>query len=166
MKYALLCSHDGVIKWKHFRVTGHLHGEFTGHRWFTRTKASDAELWSLISAWITGWVNNGKAGDLRRHRAHYYVTLMSPLCLLSCWDIRNPFVSYTRACETSARCLRSIYPSLGMKQLFGDVTNTTVFDIFVHIYMVWVFMDAMRYFTSLGMRQLFGDVTMGQWRHN
>ena len=35
------------------------------------------------------------------------------------WD---QFVSYTRACETSAGCLRSIYPSLGMIQLFGDVT--------------------------------------------
>ena len=31
---------------------------------------SDAEL-SLICAWINGWVNNGAAGDLRRHRAHY-----------------------------------------------------------------------------------------------
>ena len=31
-------------------------------------------------------------------------------------------VSYTRACETSAECLRSIYPSLGMRQLFRDVT--------------------------------------------
>ena len=29
------------------------------------------------------------------------------------------FVSYTRACETSAGCLRSIYPSLGMRR---DVT--------------------------------------------
>ena len=28
-----------------FRVTGPLCGEFTGHRWITRTKASDAELW-------------------------------------------------------------------------------------------------------------------------
>ena len=31
-------------------------------------------------------------------------------------------VLYTRAYETSAGCLRSIYPSLGMRQLFGDVT--------------------------------------------
>ena len=29
-------------------VTGHLRGEFTGHRWIPRTKASDAELWCLI----------------------------------------------------------------------------------------------------------------------
>ena len=27
-----------------FRVTGHLCGKFTGHRWIPRTKASDAEL--------------------------------------------------------------------------------------------------------------------------
>ena len=37
--------HDDVIKWKHFRVTGHLCGEFTGPRWISHTKASDAELW-------------------------------------------------------------------------------------------------------------------------
>ena len=31
-------------------------------------------------------------------------------------------VSYTRACKTNAGCLRSIYPSLGIRQLFGDIT--------------------------------------------
>ena len=36
--------HDDVIKWKIFRVTGHLCGEFTGPRWIPRTKARDAEL--------------------------------------------------------------------------------------------------------------------------
>ena len=30
----------------------------------------------LICAWINGWVNNHEAGDLRRHRAHYDVTVM------------------------------------------------------------------------------------------
>ena len=40
--------HDDVIKWKHFRVTGHLCGEFTGPRWIPRTKASDAELWCFL----------------------------------------------------------------------------------------------------------------------
>ena len=58
-----------------FCSTGPLCGEFTGHRWIPRTKASDAELWyfSLICAWINGWVTNPEAGDLRRHRAHYDV---------------------------------------------------------------------------------------------
>ena len=61
-----------------FRVTNHLCGEFTGHRWIPRAKASDAELWffSLICAWINGWVNNREAGDLRRHRARYDVSVM------------------------------------------------------------------------------------------
>ena len=35
-----------------------------------------ALMFSLIRAWINGWVNNGGTGDLRRHRAHYDVTVM------------------------------------------------------------------------------------------
>ena len=35
-----------------------------------------ALIFSFICAWINGWVNNCKAGDLRRHRAHYDVTVM------------------------------------------------------------------------------------------
>ena len=46
--------HDDVIKWKHF----------------------DQALMFFISARINGWVNNGEAGDLRRYRAHYDVTVM------------------------------------------------------------------------------------------
>ena len=41
---------DDVIKWKHFRVTGPLCGEFTGHRWIPLTKASVAELWYFLSS--------------------------------------------------------------------------------------------------------------------
>ena len=35
-----------------------------------------ALMFSLICAKMTGWVNNRKAGDLRRHRAHYDGTVM------------------------------------------------------------------------------------------
>ena len=35
-----------------------------------------ALMFYLISAWINGWVNNHEAGDLRRHYAHYDVTVM------------------------------------------------------------------------------------------
>ena len=35
-----------------------------------------ALMFSVICAWINGWVNHREAGDLRRHRAHYDVTLM------------------------------------------------------------------------------------------
>ena len=58
-----------------FRVTGHLCGEFTGHRWLPRTKASDAELWCFLWS-VYGWVNNREAGDFRRQHAHYDVTVM------------------------------------------------------------------------------------------
>ena len=36
-------------------------------------------MFSLICAWINGWINNGEAGDLRRHLAHYDVTVMMSL---------------------------------------------------------------------------------------
>ena len=36
-----------------------------------------ALVFSLISAWTNGWVNNREAGDLRRHRAHHNVTVIS-----------------------------------------------------------------------------------------
>ena len=60
------------------RVTGHLCGEFTGHRWILHTKAIDAELWCFLRSapWINGWVNNREAGDLRYHRARYDVIVM------------------------------------------------------------------------------------------
>ena len=35
-----------------------------------------ALMFSLICVWINGWVNNREAGDLRRYRAHYDVTIM------------------------------------------------------------------------------------------
>ena len=35
-----------------------------------------ALMFSLICTRINGWVNNGEAGDLRRHRAHYDVIVM------------------------------------------------------------------------------------------
>ena len=35
-----------------------------------------ALIFSLICAWISGWVNNRMAGDLRRYRAHYDITVM------------------------------------------------------------------------------------------
>ena len=34
-------------------------------------------MFSLIYAWINGWVNNREAGDLRRHRAHYDAIVMN-----------------------------------------------------------------------------------------
>ena len=40
-----------------------------------------ALMFHLICTWINGWVNNREAGDLRRHRAHYDVTIMQRACM-------------------------------------------------------------------------------------
>ena len=40
-----------------------------------------ALLFSLICAWINGWVNRREVGDLRRHRTHYDVTVMNCSCI-------------------------------------------------------------------------------------
>ena len=70
--------HDDVIKWKHFPrnwpfvrgihrspVNSPHKGQWRGYLMF-----------SLICVWINGWANNREAGDLRRYRAHYGVTVM------------------------------------------------------------------------------------------
>ena len=46
---------------------------------------------SLICAWTNGWVNNRHAGDLRRHRANYDVTVMKEYIPFWFWDIMACF---------------------------------------------------------------------------
>ena len=50
------------------------------HRWPVNSPHKGqwcrALMFSLICAWINGWLNNGDAVDLRRHRDHYDVTVM------------------------------------------------------------------------------------------
>ena len=73
--------HDDVIKWKHFPrywplvwgihrspVNSPYKGQWRG-----------ALMFSLICVWINGWVNDRKAGDFRRYRAHYDVIVMGGL---------------------------------------------------------------------------------------
>ena len=90
--FLLRRSHYDVIKWKNFQrywtfVRGihlslgnsPLKGQWRG-----------ALVFSLIRAWINGWVNNGETGDLIRHRAYYDDTVMSqyfifPDDVVFCW---------------------------------------------------------------------------------
>ena len=46
---------------------------------FPSQRASDSELWCFLwsAPCINGWVNNREAGDLRRHRGHYDVIVMT-----------------------------------------------------------------------------------------
>ena len=66
------------MKWKHFPrywpfVRGiHRSPVNSPHKGQWR----GALMFSLICAWINGWVNNREAGDSRHHRAHYDATVM------------------------------------------------------------------------------------------
>ena len=77
--YHHLGIHDDVIKWKHFPrywlfVWGiHRSPVNSPHKGQWR----GALMFSLICVWINGWVNNREAGDLRRYRGHYDVTVMA-----------------------------------------------------------------------------------------
>ena len=70
---------DDVIKWKHFPrywpfVRGiHRSPVNSPHKGQWR----GALMFSLICAWINDWVNNGMAGNLRSHRAHCDVSVMT-----------------------------------------------------------------------------------------
>ena len=71
-------DHDDIIKWKHFLhywpfVWGIHRSPMNSPQ---KGKWSGALMFSLICARLNSWVNNGEAGDLRCHRAHYDVTLM------------------------------------------------------------------------------------------
>ena len=70
--------HDDVIKWKYFprywtfvrRI--HRSSVNSPHIGQWRTVA----MLSLTCAWTNSWANNGDTCDLRRHRAHYDVSVM------------------------------------------------------------------------------------------
>ena len=72
-------SHDDVIKWKYSSrywpfVRGiHRSPVNSQHKGQWR----GALVFSLICAWINGWVNNREAGDIRRYRTHYDVIVMN-----------------------------------------------------------------------------------------
>ena len=84
--------HDDVTKWKHFPrywpfVWGiHRSPINSPHKGQWR----GALIFSLICAWIHGRVNNREAGDLRRHRSHYDVTVMR---------FHSPWSVYPTLCE-------------------------------------------------------------------
>ena len=87
MKFSSLMApeHDDVIKWKHFPrywpfVRGiHWSPVNSPHKGEWRS----ALVFSLICIWINSSANNREAGDLRRHRSRYNLTVMS----LSKWHL-------------------------------------------------------------------------------
>ena len=78
-QYCSLQVHDDVIKWKPLSAllafcagNSPVTGEFPAQRPVTRS----FDVFFFICARINGLGNNGNAGDLRRHFAHYNVIVM------------------------------------------------------------------------------------------
>ena len=94
--------HDDVIKWKHFPrywpfVWGiHRSPVNSAHKGQWR----GALMFSLICVWTNGWVNNRDAGDLRRHRAHYDVTVMILTYCASWLLFRHTYVGWKQKIVT------------------------------------------------------------------
>ena len=57
-------------------------------------------MFSLICVWINGWVNNRKAGDLRRYCAHYDVIVMR----LECNCIIVVHIPYMKVATWNSAC--------------------------------------------------------------
>ena len=106
--------HDDVIKWEHLPrywpfVRGILRSAVNSTH---KGQWRGALIFSLICAGINGWVNNSEAGDLRRHRAHNDVTLMS------FWTILPPQPHRCRNINTICICF--------MKLLFRNIQNCNI----------------------------------------
>ena len=73
----IVIHHDDVIKWKHFPrnwqfVRGiHRSPVNSPHK----GQWGGALMFPFICAGMNAWVNNREAGDLKRHRTHYDVTV-------------------------------------------------------------------------------------------
>ena len=123
-----LCQkyHEDVIKWKHFpRYLPFVRGI---HRSPVNSphKASDAELRCFLwptPAWNSSWVNNGDARDLRRHRTHYDVTVMTNRRLerFPVIDNINPPLAYWSQC--SAEVLEKMEQMTHDIGKYGDIGN-------------------------------------------
>ena len=86
-KHRLELPHDDAIKWKQFQRNWtfarriHWSPVNSPHRGHWR----GALIFSMICVWINGWANNREAGDLRRHRDHFDITVMNQNDYVEVW---------------------------------------------------------------------------------
>ena len=83
-----------------------------------------ALMFSLICARINGWVNNCEAGDSRRHRAHYYVIVMSVklFCRVDVY-LMKPTANYAKSSNACA--------VKGFSQTLSNSKRNVVWQFFV-----------------------------------
>ena len=116
--------HNDVMKWKHFpRYWPFVWGI---HRWPVNSPHKGqwrgALMFSLIYAWIDGWVNTHETGDLRRHRAHYDVSVMKRKCM-----------NHTQLDTAGTKVLRLLFNTSGNNEKC-QVPQITTCKLIVQIY--------------------------------
>ena len=81
-------THNDVIKWKQFaRYWPFVRGiNRSPVDYPHKGQWRGSLMFSLIWPWTNGWVNNRDASDLRRHCAHYDVTVRKWLYLWRCFS--------------------------------------------------------------------------------
>ena len=132
------CRHNDVIKWKHFLRHWPL---VRGIHWSPvnsphKGQWHGALMFSLICAWIDGWVNNREAGDVIRHRAHYDVTVMVPVpaChpgyypgTLSCRLVTMQFIVCGPGC---GRCI---------SKWVAETNNRTGYFFYLFLFQIYLY---------------------------
>ena len=130
--FAYCHAHDYVIKWKHFPR------DLTfvqGIQWSPKNSPHKGQwcgalVFSLICACINDWVNNRKAGDFRRQRAHYDVIVM--WCHILSWCVTMKDVAgYVWPLRKYHYMLYNVDYSCGMgpisgKLKSGEVTSSNI----------------------------------------
>ena len=108
-----------------------------------------ALMFSLIYAWIHGWVNNREAGDLRCHRVHYDVTLMRQLqyyksnavgtmyatfgvyCTCKCWLYVYAYV--ISLFQSLSLLLDVVWLLLSLLSIYHCL-NSATFSLYIYVY--------------------------------
>ena len=119
--------HDDVIKWKYFpRYWPFVRGI---HRSLVNSPHKGqwrgALMFTLICARINVWVNNRKAGDLRRNRVHYDVIVMCARLTDRSW-YDSYITSDIKEMEHSVHPLWYILKGITRRSKGIDVSRTTM----------------------------------------
>ena len=126
----MMTSSNGNI----LRVTGPLCEEFTGRRWIALIKASDLELCCFFYLCLNKRLNKQSRNRcLRRHRAHYDVTVMpSDLTVMrffNSWEAGWPrvrFWSWRPTTTLNGPCLKWQATWQSLTTTLGDAASSRI----------------------------------------
>ena len=88
-----------------------------------------ALMFSLICAWMNGWVNNHEAGDLRCHHSHYYCNVALSHRYVHTYGLSLDKVVLRRHCKLSYLQDSKVHPACVTLQ---QKTNCTKIVIWHH----------------------------------